>query len=266
MCPGERSKPGVHVGTAIVTGSASGIGHEVRGLLEGQGDRVVGVDLREAEVVADLASAEGRRFAVAQSLEVAGGQVDRVVVGAGVGAHVRDGARVAMVNFFGAVELLDGLRPSMEGRPEAAAVAICSNAAQREGYSESPIVDALLDGDVELAARRIGAADGVATYGLSKHALSRAVRRRAAAWGRAGVRLNGIAPGPTDTPLLMGTREDDALAPALAAMPIPLGRWATPNEVAGVVGFMLSEAAAYLHGSILWMDGGTDAVRRPDDF
>ena len=49
-------------------------------------------------------------------------------------------------------------------------------------------------------------------------------------------------------------------------MPHPLGRTATPEEIAGIIVFLLSDAAAYIHGSIVWADGGQDAVLRPDGF
>lgn len=253
------------MGIAVVTGSASGIGLAVRQGLEKQGDRVVGVDLREAEVLADLASAKGRKSAIAEVLEQSGGGIDRLVVAAGLGGHVEDTGLVTSVNYFGAVELLDGLRNAMEGRPGAAAVAICSNSAQLAPLDEHPFVLAMLDHD-EAAARELSGELGGMAYGATKHALSRAVRRRAAEWGKAGVRLNGIAPGPTDTPMLQGAIEHPVFGKYFAQMEIPLGRHALPEEIAAVVLFLLGDAAAYVHGSILYADGGQDAMMRSDRF
>ena len=50
------------------------------------------------------------------------------------------------------------------------------------------------------------------------------------------------------------------------ALEIPLGRWAEADEIAGLIGFMLSPAAGYVHGSIWYVDGGIDACIRPDRF
>lgn len=253
------------MGNAVVTGSASGIGLAVRQGLEKLGDRVIGVDLREAEVLADLSTVEGRKSAVAEVLEQTGGEIDRLVVAAGLGGHVEDTALVTSVNYFGAVELLDGLRTAMEGRAGAAAVAICSNSAQLMPLDEHPFVLAMLEHD-EAAARELSGKLGAVTYGATKHALSRALRRRADEWGKAGVRLNGIAPGPTETPMLQGVIDHPVLSKYFEQMEIPLGRNALPDEIASVVLFLLGDAASFVHGSILYADGGQDAMLRSDRF
>jgi NAD(P)-dependent dehydrogenase (short-subunit alcohol dehydrogenase family) len=253
------------MGTAVVTGSASGIGNEIRKQLEAQGDRVVGIDLRNAEVEADLSSAEGRRKAIDGALEQSGSEIDRLVVAAGLGGHVEDLEALTSVNYFGAVELLDGLRPAMDGRPGAAAVAICSNSAQLAPLDEHPYVVALLDHDEERA-RELASELGPMAYGASKHALTRAMRRRSQEWGKVGVRINGIAPGPTQTPMLQGTIDHPVIGKYFEQMEIPIGRRGTPEEIAGIVVFLLSEAAGFVHGSIFYADGGQDAMTRPDKF
>jgi NAD(P)-dependent dehydrogenase (short-subunit alcohol dehydrogenase family) len=254
------------MGTAVVTGAASGIGRSVCERLAGQGDRVIGIDLKDVDVNADLSTRAGREAAISQTLELSGNAIDRLVVAAGLGGHIEDGALVASVNYFGAVSVLDGLRPAMEGRAGAAAVAVCSNSAQLGDFAEHPVVLALLEGDEAKAREVISDTPGAAIYGMSKHALSRAVRRRAAAWGAAGVRLNGIAPGMTETPLFRGSADHPALGQLVDKIPVPLGRNASPDEIAGIIVFLLSEAASFFHGSIVWADGGTDAVLRPDVF
>jgi NAD(P)-dependent dehydrogenase (short-subunit alcohol dehydrogenase family) len=80
------------------------------------------------------------------------------------------------------------------------------------------------------------------------------------------VRLNAIAPGPTMTPLLQGSLDDETLGPLVDALPIPLERRAEPGEMAGIIAFLLGPDASYVHGAIWFADGGTDAAVRPDHF
>ncbi len=249
-----------------ITGSASGIGAAIRRRLEEEGARVTGVDLRDAEVEADLATPEGRAAAVEAVRSHCGGVLDRLVVAAGVGGHLEDRALVASVNFFGAVALLDGLRDALAGRPAAAALAVCSNSARFLPVDEHPFVAACLAGDEPLARKLVADEAGFFAYIASKHALSRAVRHRAREWGAAGIRLNGIAPGATETPLLDATARDPVLGPGLEALEIPLGRRAVPEEIARVAGFLLGPDAGYVHGSIWYVDGGNDAAAFPDRF
>jgi NAD(P)-dependent dehydrogenase (short-subunit alcohol dehydrogenase family) len=253
------------VTVAAVSGSASGIGAAVRARLEAAGDRVVGIDLRDAEVEADLSSVEGRAAAVEGVREATGGRLDRLVLCAGLGPPVGD-ARIARVNYFGAVALLDGLLPCLRGGPDAAAVVVASNSAQLGPFQDHPVVLALLEGDEEKACDLLADDAGYIAYGGSKHALTRAVRRRAAEWGEAGVRLNAVAPGPTRTPLLEATEGHPVWGQHAHALPVPLGREASADEIARVIAFLLGPDAAYVHGSVLYADGGTDASVRPDRF
>ncbi|MFI5315378.1 MAG: SDR family oxidoreductase [Myxococcota bacterium] len=250
-----------------ITGSASGIGAAIRRRLEADGARVIGVDLAGAEVAADLATREGRDAAVSAVRDLCGGRLDRLVVSAGVGAHVRPPSRVAAVNYFGAVALLDGLFPALRAGESPAALAVCSNSAQMAPLADHPYVRALLAGDEPEAQRVVDAGDSsIVAYLGSKHALGRAVRRRAGVWGRAGVRLNAVAPGPVKTPLLDGDLADPVTGAAIGKLSIPLGRMGEPDEVAELSAFLLGARAAWIHGSIFYIDGGNDAEIRPDRF
>lgn len=251
--------------TAVVTGSASGIGACVKDRLKAQGYNVIGIDLKGASINADLSTPEGRRDAVDQAQEMSCGKIDRLVLAAGLGGHIADGALVAKVNYFGAVAILDGLKDTLmatSGR----CVVICSNSAQMFMDPENPIITALLEGDEDAAMKIIGNQDGTKTYATSKHALTRAVRRRSALWGEDGITLNAIAPGQTATPMQKGAAEHPTIGKAVAGIPIPKKRLASPDEMAGVIEFMLSDAADYMQGSVIYVDGGTDAQLRPDGF
>jgi len=255
------------MGVAAVTGSASGIGAAIRARLEAAGDTVIGVDVGDAEVIADLGTPAGRAAAVAAVGARAGDRLDRLVVCAGLGAHVRPPSRVAAVNYFGAVDVLDGLLDLLARAESPAALALCSNSAQMAPLDEHPYVLALLAHDEAAASRIIDAQDSpIVAYMGSKHALGRAVRRRAGTWGRRGVRLNAVAPGPVRTPLLQQGLDDPLTGAAIRGVTVPLGRIGEPQEVAELAAFLLSPAASWIHGAVYYIDGGNDAEIRPDRF
>lgn len=95
---------------SVVTGAASGIGRALATMLRAQGDDVIGVDLKDTDVRADLGTVAGRQDAVRAVLERSGGVLDAVIACAGISARVP--ATVA-VNYFGVTELLQELRPAL---------------------------------------------------------------------------------------------------------------------------------------------------------
>ena len=255
------------MGTAVITGTASGLGAAIRARLEKEGDEVIGIDLAGAEIEADLSTAEGREAAVTGALERSGGGMDRLVACAGVGSHIDDLGLIAKVNYFGAIATLDGLLPALKQGERPAAVALCSNSAQMAPLLETPYVQALLADDEPAALAALAdARNGFVAYAGSKLALGIGVRRRAVAWGEAGVRINAIAPGPTKTPMLEATFEHPLYGDAARALKMPLGRYGEPEEIAALVAYMFGPEAGFIHGSIFYIDGGNDASIRPDRF
>jgi NAD(P)-dependent dehydrogenase (short-subunit alcohol dehydrogenase family) len=176
------------------------------------------------------------------------------------------GGDIASINYFGTVELLEGLRPHLDHG--SAAVAISSNSATTTPGIEVRLVDACIAGD-ESAAREIAEETGPAgAYAASKLAVARWVRRQAPTedWIGMGVRLNAIAPGYIATPMTDAMRADDASRRLLERVPLPVGRPGRPEEVAALVRFLLEPTGAFFVGSVLLFDGGTEALVRPDDW
>jgi meso-butanediol dehydrogenase / (S,S)-butanediol dehydrogenase / diacetyl reductase len=95
-------------------------------------------------------------------------------------------------------------------------------------------------------------------YGTSKAALMHLTRQQAAELGHLGIRVNAIAPGPVDTAMAKQVHSAAIRADYHAA--IPLNRYGTPEEIASAVGFLCSDAAAYVNGQTLAVDGGFDAA------
>lgn len=257
------------VPTVAVTGSASGIGAACADRLAGGGARVIGVDLHDATVLADLGTPEGRRAAVEAVGERSGGRLDGLVTCAGLaGAPSRAGSMLASVNYFGTVALLEGLRPLLARGAGPAAVAISSNSTTIQPGIPTDLVAACLGGNEAGARRLADEAGSMATYPATKLALAHWVRSHAvgAEWAGAGIRLNAVAPGMVDTPLIAEGRADPEVAPLLAMLPIPVGRPGRPEEIAALVALLLGPDGGYFCGSVLFVDGGSDALLRTADW
>lgn len=252
--------------TCVISGSASGIGAATREQMQADGCEVIGIDLRDADVIADLSKPDERSAAVASVLEKTNGRIDRLVLSAGLG-ELHPLPLVTSVNYFGAIRLLDAFQEALAQGEQPAAVLLCSNSARMTTFTDNPYVDALLEEDEDRARALIEEDPNTfLAYAGGKFALGIAMRRRAPKWGAAGIRLNAIAPGPTDTPLLDEIANDPVRTQGLKALPNPLGRHASPAEMAGVIAFLLGPQAGYIHGVILYADGGIDAALAPDRF
>lgn len=254
--------------TVVITGAASGIGAATKSRLEADGQRVIGLDLDGADITADLGKAEGRERAVAQVATMSDGRIDGLVACAGVPGltHV-PGSLLVSVNYFGAVALLDGLRPMLAEGDRPAAVAISSNSTVIQPGVPMDVVERCLAGDEPGACAAADAATALATYPATKTAVAWWVRRQApdTAWAGSGITLNAVAPGAIETPLLQATRDDPQIGRFVDELPVPVGRKGTAEEIAAVTAFLLGPDARFFCGSVLVVDGGTYAQLRPDD-
>lgn len=253
------------MGTYALTGSASGIGKATAQRLLASGHDVIGIDLRDADVTADLGTSAGRGAAVDAITQRAGGRLDGLVTAAGIGGSSSAlGGTLVSINYFGTVALLEGLRSVLTD--DSAVVCLGSNSATIQPQWDVELAEACLSGD---EARAVTLADGKPSfhaYPATKAAVSWYVRSNAPqpAWIGAGIRLNVIAPGLTETALTQGQRADPVLGDAIRDFPVPLGRPIEPDEIAAVILMMLQSPV--LVGSVVVVDGGTEALLRPKDW
>lgn len=250
--------------TILVTGSASGIGKATVARLRSRGDHVIGADLRNAEIEADLSTPDGRGAMIDAARKLAPKGLDGVLACAGI-AHIEVPASVIAVNYFGAVATLEGLRPLLAQSARPRAVAICSVASLLS--ADVQVVAACLAGDEAKAKSEAIAATHSNSYASSKLALAQWIRRNAirAEWAGAGILLNGIAPGFVRTPMtvdMLGTSESRK---ALSEMvPMAVDDYAGPEEIAELLEFLVNMEGGYLLGQVIFVDGGTEAILRPD--
>ena len=255
--------------TVAITGAASGMGAATTKKLREQGDRVITVDQRDADVIADLGTPDGRALAIDEITKRSDGVLHGLVPYAGVGPLPgRAGSILIRVNYFGTVRLLEGLRPLLAAGEDAAAVAISSNSTTCQPGVPNDLIEACLADDeaaaVALADEKY---DSIVAYPSSKVAVARWVRAHATTpeWAGEGITLNAVAPGMIDTALVAEGKADPDLGPLLEAFTMPVGRIGRPEEIAALVAFLLGPDARFFCGSLIFCDGGTDAMIHPHD-
>ncbi|MRG93412.1 SDR family NAD(P)-dependent oxidoreductase [Polyangium spumosum] len=232
MLPGLRDK------VAIVTGHRSGIGTAVAALLEEHGARVHGFDLPDVDL-RDLCAIDAH----VQRVAAREGRIDILVNNAGV-THLGNLVDTSLeavddvltVNLKAPFLLMQSVIPIML---RSGGGAIVNNASDQAF---------------------IGKRDS-AIYGASKAALAQLTKSAALDWGPRGIRVNCVAPGSTDTPMLrqvlsvlsarMNVQSDDVYKAA-----VPLGRFAEPREIAWAITFLASDAASFMTGVVMPVDGG----------
>jgi Tropinone reductase 1 len=244
--------------TALVTGGTKGIGRAVAEELLRLGAEVtivarterdvdatvealgaigaIGAPGRAHGIVADVTTTEGRT----RVFERLTGRVDALdVLVNNVGTNVRRAfvdyaddelERVLHVNLVSALHVTRAAHPLLARSGSAAVVSVASVAGLVMVRSGIP-------------------------YGASKAALVQATRGLAVEWAAQGIRVNAVAPWYTETPLAAPVLGDPALRAAIVGR-TPLGRIATPEEVAAPIAFLCLPAASYVTGACLTVDGG----------
>ena len=258
--------------TYVVTGSASGIGAATARRLADAGARVIGCDLHDADIIADLATEAGRAALAEGVARLSDGRVDAVIANAGGGPP----ETMLQLNFFGAVATLERLRPLLAKSAAPRAVAVSSISSMRE--DTAGLVEACLAMDEEAAvaaawrafeAGQLGrnADDGMpdaaqvplALYGAAKAALQRWCRKAAPnlEWAGAGIALNVVALGFYDTPGAAYVLNDPERRAAMGEMTPLRGSFpGRPEAAAALLAWLAGPENTQLTGQILFADGG----------
>lgn len=266
--------------TAIVTGAAQGIGAAIVHKLADEGARVAVIDLNldAAQAVVDKIGAADTHLALAanvgKSEEVIAairkarevfGKIDLVVNNAGIGQAPEDGS--------------DKFYEAMGKRNEELAAGkdskiFVDHLIHMEDAGWQGVMDVNLNGAfyvcreavrimaedgnggsiVNISSTSAQSGEGSPHYVTSKTALVGLTRQLAREVAPRGIRVNAVAPGPTNTPIMQGIPEQWITDMENA---IPLGRMAEPKEIAAAVAFLLSDEASFVTGSLLAANGGS---------
>lgn len=246
---------------AIVTGGSKGIGKAIAlALAEAGADVALAARSREN---LDRAAAEveglGRR-AVAVPTDVA----DAEQVTALVDRTVSElGTLDVLVNNAGGAPFLSTVEAMrLEGfdkyfRINFTSAFLCTRAA-------GPVLLEKGGGAVVNVASVAGliASPGLTYYASAKAALISLTRTVAQEWASSGIRVNAIAPGWIETDLNVGARQDPAFYESIRSQ-IPMGRWGRAEEVAAAARFLASDAASFMTGSVVVVDGGQTLTAAP---
>ena len=266
--------------TAIVTGAAQGIGAAIVHKLAEEGAQVAVIDLNleAAQAVVDALKQSDKHLALAANVgksedvisairkarEVFG-KIDLVVNNAGIGQAPEDGS--------------DKFYEAMGKRNEELAAGkdskiFVDHLIHMEDAGWQGVMDVNLNGAfyvcreavrimaedgrggsiVNISSTSAQSGEGSPHYVTSKTALVGLTRQLAREVAPRGIRVNAVAPGPTNTPIMQGIPEQWIADMENA---IPLGRMAEPKEIAAAVAFLLSDEASFVTGSLLAANGGS---------
>lgn len=250
-----------------ITGASSGIGAKTKELLLEEGHKVINIDLRDCDISANLATEEGRQYAIEQLHQMCPDGLDGMICNAGVSGACGNLSLIISLNYFGTISIASGVYDLLEKKHGSCVVTASNTISQGAGRMD--IADLLNNiGDEKRVINLVSSLDssnlsiGNSMYVSTKYALARWVRRISSSWAANGVHINAIAPGNVNT--AMTATMSTSAKMALNALPIPtkfgLETLMDPAEIAEVMVFLVSKKARGINGNIMFVDGGTDAL------
>lgn len=238
--------------TVIITGAASGIGFAQAEAFLNQGAKVVGMDIHKNETM-DLQETFGDKFEF-----VVGSVKHKADVQSVVNKAIEQFGKIdILLNTAG---VLDNYQKTLE-TDEALWDLIIDTNLKGMYYMTNAVLPYMLEqqkGVVVNMASIAGyvAGGGGAAYTASKHGIIGYTKQLDYDYCREGIRANALAPGAIKTPMNKKDFAGDGTIAKWVENETPAGRWAKPEEVANLTLFIASEAADYIHGTVLPIDGG----------
>ena len=218
---------------ALVTGAARGIGAAIADAFEREGCSVHRIDIKDASLIVDITDRPALAAAVMRI-----GAIDILVNNAGLLARGpfdetsgEQWDRLMAVNLTGVFNCVQAVVPAMRGRRGASIINIAS-----------------------VSAEKGGGAMGNVWYGTTKAGVVAITKGLGRELGPQGIRVNAIAPGVIETDMVREHLSPELREKVLARF--PLGRFATVEEVAQVALFLASDAASFVTGETIAVDGG----------
>lgn len=234
----------------VITGGASGIGRAAATLALSRGARVAVIDRESAigQVPADAISVSAD-----VTDETALGEAFRAATGAW-GA-----APTAVIHAAGVYRIHESSRLSLEQWDEVISVNLTGSMLVARAAHQALAKGGAIVLLSSIAAERGDRSEPAAHYAASKGGVSALCRQLAVEWGPVGIRVNAVAPGVIDTPMLR-LRDDPERMAAYLATGVPLGRLGRAEEVAEACLFLAGPSASYISGAVLAVDGGAGAA------
>jgi NAD(P)-dependent dehydrogenase (short-subunit alcohol dehydrogenase family) len=240
----------------VITGAAGGIGTATAQLFEGEGARVVGVDLREHSIgclslQADLSDEQAVRSMYARVREELG-RVDVLFNNAGISPT--DDASVLETTLKAWERVQDANLRSV--------FLCCKHGIPHLVDNDPPTRGSVINTASFVSV--MGSATSQISYTASKGGVVALSRELGVEFARRGVRVNALCPGPVDTPLLRELYAEDPEQAARRMVHVPMGRFARAEEIANAVLFLASDESSYVNATTFLVDGGiTGAYTTP---